>query len=277
MAYETLDLEVADHVAHVTLNRPDELNTLSAAFWRDIRALFRALDDDGAVRVVVISSTGRHFSAGIDLAFFQELAPDATLDQGRQRERLRRLVLDLQDCFTLIESCRKPVLLAVQGAAIGGAMDMAAACDMRYCTVNAYFSLHEINIGITADLGSLQRLPHLMPAGLLRELAYSGRRLPADEAHAAGFVNRVFESHEAMIEGVMGIAREIAARTPLAITGAKEMLNYARDHSVADGLAHVSTWNAAMIVTDDLAEGLAAQMQKRPPQYADLLARKKLD
>jgi len=277
MAYETLDLEVADHVAHVTLNRPDELNTLSAAFWRDIRALFRALDDDGAVRVVVISSTGRHFSAGIDLGFFQELAPDASLDQGRQRQRLRQLVLDLQDCFTLIENCRKPVLLAVQGAAIGGAMDMAAACDMRYCTADAYFSLHEINIGITADLGSLQRLPHLMPAGLLRELAYSGRRLPADEARAAGFVNRVFDSHEAMIEGVMAIAREIAARTPLAITGTKEMLNYARDHSVADGLAHVATWNAAMIVTDDLAEGLAAQMQKRPPHYADLLASKKLD
>jgi enoyl-CoA hydratase len=186
------------------------------------------------------------------------------------------MVLEFQESFNALEKCRVPVLVAVHGACIGGGVDMVCAGDMRYCSEDAYFTIQEIKIGMTADVGTLQRLPHLMPSSLVRELAFTGRKLRAAEALSSGFVSRVFDDHDSLVAGVLEIAKEIASRSPLAIVGSKEMLNYTRDHSVADGLNYIATWNAAMILTQDLEEGMRAQAEKRPPSYDKLLDKRNI-
>lgn len=270
MPYETLDLAVEDHVAHLRLSRPKALNTMTLPFWRDVVAAFDEIDECAEARAVVISSTGRHFTAGLDLGVFETLSDDRG-DVGRRGERLRRTVLDMQESFSVIDRCRVPVIAAIQGACIGGGVDLISACDIRLCAANAFFCIQEINIGMTADVGTLQRLPYLIPSGLVRELAYTGRRLPADEARAAGLVNAVFDDHDALVEGALAMAGTIAEKSPLAIAGTKEMLNYARDHSIADGLNHIATWQAGMFQTDDLARQLAANKAKTPANFDDLL------
>jgi enoyl-CoA hydratase len=191
------------------------------------------------------------------------------VDPARSREALRRLILDLQDCLSTVERCRKPVLAAIQGACIGGAIDLVTCCDMRYAAAEVQFSVREIDVGMTADVGTLQRLPRLIPDGVARELAYTGRSVDGAEAKAIGLVNQVYATPETLLDGVRAIARRIAAKSPLAIRGTKEMLNYGRDHSVADGLNYVATWNAAMLISADLDETLAAMREQRPPRFLD--------
>ncbi len=274
MPYETLELAVEDHVAHLRLNRPKALNTMTLSFWRDMVAAFGEIDERAEARAVVISSTGRHFTAGLDLGVFETLSDDRG-DAGRRGERLRRTVLDMQESFSVIDRCRVPVIAAIQGACIGGGVDLISACDIRLCAADAFLRIQEINIGMTADVGTLQRLPYLIPSGLVRELAYTGRRLAAEEARAAGLVNAVFDDHDALIAGALALARTIAEKSPLAIVGTKEMLNYARDHSIADGLNHIATWQAGMFRTDDLARQLAANKAKTPATFDDLLPPRK--
>ncbi len=277
MSFETLELTVDGGVAEVTLSRGAKLNTMTSAFWADIEAVFRQLDDNPQVRAVVLSSTGKHFTAGMDLAFFGQIAPDPKVDPGRQREQVRRFVLRLQDCFNVIENLRVPVLAAIQGGCIGGGIDMIATCDMRYCTADAFFVIQETNIGMTADLGTLQRLPHILPSGVMRELAFTGRRMMADEALAQGLVNQVFDSHDDMLESVRGIAAEIATKSPLAISGIKEMINHARDHSVREGLEYVAAWQSGVVITGDIMEAAQARATKRDPKFDDLLPATKIN
>ena len=271
MTRETIDLRLDGHVAHVVLKRGEAFNTMTPAFWREIRDVFAEVDATPDVRVVVLSATGRHFTAGMDLSVFTTLTPAGSRDEGRRREALRRSVLEYQESFNAVERCRVPVLAAIQGGCIGGGVDLIAACDMRYATEDAWMCIQEINIGIVADVGTLQRLPHLMPEGMVRELAYTGRRLGAARALSLGIVNEVFADHAAMMEGVTAIAREIAAQSPLAVAGSKEMLNYTRDHSVADGLNYIATWNAGMLTSTDMAEAMAARQEKRAPVFENLL------
>jgi enoyl-CoA hydratase len=272
MGYRAFDFTVADKVAHIAFNRPDKRNAMSIDFWHDMRAAFAEIDTRSDVRAVVISSSGPHFSAGMDLSVFGSLRTPGEIDEGRKRENLRRQVLWFQECFSVIERCRAPVLAAIQGGCIGGGVDLASACDMRYASADAFFVIKEIDIGMVADVGTLQRLPLLMPDGLMRELAYTGRRLPADEAKACGLVNAVFADHAALVTGVLDIARVIAAKSPLAIAGTKEILNYGRDHTVADGLNYIATWNAGMLVTNDMTEAFAATAQKRAATFDDIVA-----
>jgi enoyl-CoA hydratase len=270
MNFDTLIVGVADGVATVELNRPDKANAMDAAMWHDIRSALRWVDETPAARVAVISGRGKYFTSGIDLGMLAGMRSHIQDEcDGRMREKLRRQILDLQDMLTAIERCRKPVIAAIHGACIGGGIDLITCCDMRYASAEAYFSVKEIDIGMTADVGTLQRLPKLVPDGIARELAYTGRRFDADEAKEMGLVNRVYESHETLQEGVAEIAASIAAKSPLAIRGIKEMLVYSRDHSVADGLNYVATWNAAMLMSNDLTEAMIAAMHKRTAKFQD--------
>ena len=274
---DCFDLSIADGVAHLRLNRPDELNTMVPAFWTELPEIVRDLDARAAARVLVISSTGRHFCAGMDLSVFtggSGLASNGGVSEiGRQRAHLWMMVQHLQDSFTALETSRMPVLAAIQGGCIGGAVDMVTAADSRYCTEDAFFCVQEINIGMTADVGTLQRLPKLIPEGIARELAYTGDRMPAQRALEVGLVNQVFPDHEALVAGVLEIAGRIARHSPLAIWGTKEMINYARDHSVADSLRVMAGWQSGMFQPADMLEEFAAKSEQRDPVFEDLPTR----
>jgi enoyl-CoA hydratase len=193
-------------------------------------------------------------------------------ERGRTRASLRLSVLDIQESFNCLERARVPVLIAIQGGCVGGAVDMASACDCRYATEDAFFVIQEINIGMTADVGTFPRLCKLMPEGMVRELAYSGRRMPAKKAMQMGLVNEVFATQEAMLEHVMGIAKDIAEKSPLAVYGSKVMINYARDHTTADGLDYIATWQAGMYHPEaDMMEAFKAKNEKRPAKFDELL------
>ncbi len=191
-------------------------------------------------------------------------------ETGRQRAALRLNVLHLQRSFTCLEQARMPVLAAIQGGCIGGAVDMVTAADCRYATEDAFFCIQEINIGMTADVGTLQRLPKLIPEGVARELAYTGRRLPADQAKAVGLVNEVFPDHEALLAGVHEVAAEIASKSPLAVHGTKETILFSRDHSVDDSLKYIAAWQTGMFQPADMAETFAAKAEGREPVFEDL-------
>jgi enoyl-CoA hydratase len=272
MAYTTLELTVADHVAHIVLNRPQALNTMNAAFWDEVPAAFAQIDADPSVRAVVISSTGRHFTAGLDLNWAAGSLGNTVEDPGRAREAFRRHVKHMQHTFTVVDQCRVPVIAAIQGGCIGGGVDFITACDMRVGSIDCFFTIQEVNIAIVADVGTLQRIPYLLPQGLIRELAYTGRRWKAEEAVAQGFLNRVHESHEATVAGAMALAREIAAKSPLAIAGIKQVLNAGRDQTIEQGLEYVAVWNAAMLQGADMQRAVLAQMQKGETARFDDLA-----
>lgn len=278
---ECFDLELKDHVAHLRLNRPQALNSMTPAFWRELPAIVNQLSDEGDARVIVLSSTGKHFTAGMDLAVFQgdggvanaqaeSGASERALEPGRARSRMRQAALVFQETFNALERARVPVLAAIQGGCIGGGVDMVSACDARYATADAFFCIQEINIGLAADVGTLQRLPRLIPEGVVRELAYTGRRLGAQRAQQLGLVNEIFPTHEALLEGVLQVAREIAEKSPLAVWGSKEMLNYARDHSIEDGLNYIATWQAGMFFGGDMAEAFVAKKDGRKAQFQNL-------
>ena len=270
MQFETLEVSLEDHIATVRLNRPDKANAMSATMWQEIRQAFQWVDTTPEARVAVLQGEGKLFTAGIDLQMMMGLGPQIQNDcDGRTREALRRVILDLQDTLTSLERCRKPVLAAIHGGCIGGGIDLVTCADMRYASSDAYFTIKEIDIGMTADVGTLQRLPKLVGEGIVRELAYTGRKFDAQEAKDIGLVNRVFESREALYAGVREIAATIAAKSPLSIRGTKEMITYARDHSVADSLNYIATWNAAMLMSQDLTEAMMSNMAKKAPSFKD--------
>ncbi|UTA49154.1 crotonase/enoyl-CoA hydratase family protein [Simiduia sp. 21SJ11W-1] len=269
--FSAIHMRVEGAVAHLQFARPEALNTMNDAFWREFPAALDAVSASGEVRVLVISSTGKHFTAGMDLAVFADLnGPQYQLEASRRAEMLRRWVLELQQCFNRLEALRVPVLAAIQGGCIGGGVDLVSAVDCRYATSDSYFCIKEIDLAITADLGTLQRLPHLLPQGVVRELAYTGRKFSAQEAQNFGFVNAVYPDHEALLNAVLESARAIAEKSPLAIHGTKEMLNYARDHSVQDSLRYAATWQGGMFHAHEVLEAMTAGMEKRAPEFENL-------
>lgn len=272
--YECFEVTIANKVAHVQLKRPDAFNSMIASFWTELPQIVREIDASASARAIVISSTGKHFSAGMDLEVFSggsslSVGPGVT-EEGRKRAYMWMMVQHLQDSFTALEQARIPVLCAIQGGCIGGAIDMVSAADMRYCSADAFFCVMEINIGMTADVGTLQRLPKIIPEGIAREMAYTGDRMPAQRALECGLVNQVFEDHDSLVEGVLEIAGRIATRSPLAIWGTKEMINYTRDHSVADGLRYIAGWQSGMFQPSDMFEEFAAKGEKRAPIFEEL-------
>ena len=271
MQFETLAVSVDQHIATVKLNRPDKANAMNWQMWQDIRSAMQWADRTPEVRVVIVEGEGKHFTSGIDLTMMMGLQAQIKDDcDGRSREKLRALVLELQDTLSSIERCRKPVLAAIHNGCVGGGVDLISCTDMRYCSADAYFTIKEIDIGMVADVGTLQRLPKLIGnQGIVREMAFTGRKVLADEALRIGLVNQVFETREAMQAGVREMAALIASKSPLSVRGTKEMLNYSRDHSVADGLNYIATWNAAMMMSADLSESMIAMREKRLPKFDD--------
>ena len=276
MNYDSFRVDIDDRVAHIVLSRPEKRNSMIPAFWRDLPAIVEDIDANARARAIVISSTGPHFCAGMDLASFggggrqpqdeaavraAQIAHGASFYDG---------ALHMQRSLSCLEECRIPVLAAVQGGCIGGGVDMVSACDMRYATEDAYFTIFEINIGMTADVGTFPRLCKLIPEGIVRELAYTGRRMSAAEAKEVGLINRVYADQEAMLEGTFAVAREIADKPPLAVYGCKRMINYARDHSTADGLDYIAIWNASFLQGAEMQEAMLANQQQRPGEFVDL-------
>lgn len=269
-SHGAFDLEIEGGIAHLRMNRGEAMNTMNRDFWNELPELVREIDREALARVIVISSTGRHFSAGMDLSVFAGGDGSGTADPHVAAEAFRSNVGRIQSTFNVLEEARMPVLVACQGGVIGGAIDMISAADIRWCTADAFFCIQEINIAMTADVGTFPRLQRLIPEGWVRELAYTGRRLPAEQAREIGLVNAVFDSHEAMMEHVMETAREIAAKSPLAVTGSKVLINYGRDHTTADTLDYIGVWNASMLAPAHMQEAFAAKAEKREPHFPDL-------
>ncbi len=262
-------LTTEHHVAHLVLSRPEAMNTMGPTFWRELHEILTRLHKDGTARALVISSTGKHFSAGMDLQTFGgAIAMDDASAEGRAA--IFDLLSDMQHTFTLIEQLRMPVVFAIQGGCIGGAVDMVTAGCLRYCSADAFFCVQEINIGMVADVGTLQRLPKLLPMALVKELAYTGRRFPADKALAWGLVNEVLPTPEACVAAALQAATEIASKPPVAIWGTKQVLHYARDHSVEDGLRQMGWIQGAVWSNDNVREAITAMKDKRAPQFPPL-------
>ncbi|KAF8018381.1 hypothetical protein BT93_H3308 [Corymbia citriodora subsp. variegata] len=258
---------------HLRLNRPSFRNALSLDSFAELPLALSALDRDPDALVVVLSGAGDHFCSGIDLAALGSISsrsPTPGADRGRAAERLRRDIKFMQDAVTAIERCRKPVIAAVHGACVGGGVDIVTACDVRYCTEDAFFSVKEVDLAITADLGTLQRLPSIVGYGNAMELALTGRRVSGSEAKDLGLVSRVFGSKRELDDGVRVIAEAVASKSPMAVTGTKAVLLKSRDMSVDQGLDYVATWNSAMLLSDDLTEAISAFAQKRKPVFAKL-------
>ena len=258
-----------DTIAHLVLNQPAAFNTMDPTFWRELDEVLTGLHRDGQVRALVISSTGKHFSAGMSLdTFGAAIAMDDSSPEGRAA--IFDLLTDMQSTFSKLESLRIPVIAAIQGGCIGGAVDMVTACCIRYATADAFFCIQEINIGMVADVGTLQRLPKLLPLGLVKELAYTGRRLPAHKALGFGLVNEVFDSQPAMVAAAMQCASEIAAKPPVAIWGTKQVIHYTRDHPVDDSLKQMGWVQGAIWSNAHVREAVSAMQQKRPAAFPDL-------
>ena len=266
------DLSIDNNIAHIVLNRPKAFNSMPRAFWNELPELVRDIDEAAKARVIVVSSTGKHFTSGMDISVFTDgdTISGADGDPQVRAEAFRRFVLHLQGAFSCLDHARMPVIAAIQGGCIGGGVDLISACDIRYATEDAFFQIHEINIGMTADVGTYPRLCKLIPEGWVRELSFGGRRLPAAKAKEIGLVNEVFATQEAMLAHAMGLAAEIAEKNPVAVAGAKRMINYARDHSQADALDYIATWQAGMFSPAHILEAFAAKSAKRPANFPDL-------
>jgi enoyl-CoA hydratase len=271
LSYKCFDVSIADNIAHIVLSRPEKRNAMSADFWRELPEIVKDIDENAKARVIVISSTGPVFSAGIDITM---LGSDVTGDGDKNHPAygagFLSTVKRLQGTFTSLEECRIPVLVAIQGGCYGGGVDLITACDMRYGTADSFITVFEIKVGMTADVGTFPRILNHLPEGLVRELAYTGRKMHADEARAQGLYNQVFETQEDMMEAVMKIAAEIAAMPPMAVFGCKRAITYGRDHSTADALDHIAVWNMSMLIPGEIMESMQANAQNRPGNFEDL-------
>ena len=275
MNYESFKYSSEEGIGHLVLNKGEDLNKMTMNFWYELPKILDEIDRDASLRVLILSSTGKHFCAGMDLKNFGTLGNDSEKktnvpDKARIGENLYRVAKELQDMLSKLEKLRIPVLAGIQGGCIGGGLDLVTAADMRLASKDAFFCIQEINIGMAADIGTLQRLPRVIPEGKVRELAYTGRRMPAEEALETGLVNKVYESHEEMVAGLKEMATVIASKSPLAVYGTKAILNFSRDHTIAEGLEYNALWSGAMLPQEDMAEAMMSNMEKRDPEFKDM-------
>lgn len=269
MEYKSFKVEIENKIATVSFNRPNKSNSLHMEAWDEMKVIFEEMHENPEVRVVILAGEGKNFCAGIDLSLLMNIQQFNKGCPARSREKLRKFIIHLQETITSIERCRKPVLAAIHKACIGGAVDIIAACDMRYCTNDAYFTIREVDLGLVADIGTMQRLPNVLNPGMMAEMAYTGRNVYGEEAAKIGLVNRSFETREALLTEVKKIAKTIAEKSPIVIRGTKEILLHKRDHSVADSLEYMATWNAGMLMSNDIQQAFKAYMMKEKPEFED--------
>jgi len=269
MGSERIEISRDGGIAHVELVREDRFNAMDRDMFAAIGEAFRSLGADPSVRAILLSGRGRHFTSGLDLHYASAQFPPSD-DPGRAAEARLRHIKWLQDCFSAAEDARPPVIAAIHGGCIGAGVDLATACDIRLASADAFFQVAEVDVAITADLGTLQRLTRLIPEGIVRELAYTGRRMGADEAARLGLVNRIEADRGAVVAAGLELARTVAAKSPLAVAGAKMSLNYSRGRTVEEGLRHVAMWNAGALVSADLTAAVQARLGKTLPEFKDL-------
>ena len=279
--YKCFQIDIENHIANLVLSRPNELNTMSRDFWVELGDVLEEINRDSEVRVVVMSSTGKHFCAGMDLSAFSNgvdnIPDDKKPDHARIGEAVYRVAKELQEYISTLEKIRVPVIAAIHGGCIGGAVDLVTACDIRLASDDAFFCIQEINIGMAADVGTLQRLPKIIPDSKMREMAYTGRRMYAEEAKETGLVSDTYKSQEDMLKAANSLAKEIASKSPVAIYGLKAVMNYSRDHSVSESLEYNALWSGAMLSQKDMTEAMTANIEKRDASFNDLVDVKKFN
>jgi enoyl-CoA hydratase len=266
------DVEIDNSIAHIRFNRPEKRNSMNEDFWTMFPKEVEELDNSGEIRALIVSSTGPHFSAGIDLSMFKDdIVENETDDEmGRSRGYFLQQLKFLQNAISCLEAARFPVVTAVQGGCIGGGIDLITAADIRICTKDAFFLIEEINVGLAADIGTIQRLPKIIPAGIAREWTMLGEKVSADRAKEVGLVSSLHDNHEEMMKNAFEIAEKLASKTPLAMWVTKETLNYSRDHTVKESLENVALWNAATLHKEDVMSTMMSKMQKKKPEYRNL-------
>ena len=279
--YESFNLEIEDNIANIILSRPEQLNSMSRKFWVELPEILEEVNRNSQIRVLIISSTGKHFCAGMDLSAFDNgvanIPKEKRPDNARIGEALYRSARELQEYISKLEKIRVPVIAAIHGGCIGGAVDLVTACDIRLATTDAFFCIQEINIGMAADVGTLQRLPRIIPDSKMRELAYTGRRMLADEAKESGLVSDVYNSQEEMVNAAKEMANEIAKKSPIAIYGLKALMNYSRDHTISDSLDFNALWSGAMLSQRDMEEAIKAFVEKREATFGKMADVKNFD
>ena len=270
------DIEFLGHVAHIKLNRPEKRNAMNWDFWRDLPRIVGDIDTYARARCIVLSSTGPVFSAGLDLSLFgQDVFASSKTAKINEKElqtpqNFMSFLSFLQDSISSLQKARIPVICAIQGGCIGGGVDLICSADIRLATNDAFFSIRETKIGMVADVGTFPRIVKLLPEGIVKELAFTGRNFSAQEAKEYGFVNRLYESHDALIEGALKIANEIASNSPAAVYGCKKVIDFSRDHTIDEGLEWINMWNASMLSQSELMEGFQSYKSKKEGNFAEL-------
>jgi len=276
MSYRCFDVTIENAVAHIVMNRPEKRNAMIAEFWTELPEIIRDIDENAKARAIVLSSTGPVFCAGIDIGMFQnDIGGTQDKNHPQYGAGFYLNVKRLQDSLSSLENCRIPVLAAIQGGCYGGGVDLTTACDMRYGTADSFITIYEIKVGMTADVGTFPRILNHMPEGVVRELAYTGRKMGAEECKARGLYNDVYPDHDTMLEEVMKIAKEIASKPPLAVYGCKRAITYSRDHNTQDALDNIAVWNMSMLIPTEMMEAMMAGKQKRPGNFQELPSLKK--
>ncbi len=257
-------IEKREHIAWITLSRPEKRNTMDYAFFEGLTGIFGELASDKDTRVIVIKAEGKSFTAGLDLVSMGSMLKGEGVGF---REELRAEILTFQESLNCIERCPKPVIAAVHGHCIGGGIDLLCVCDIRLASRDAVFSVRETRVAIVADLGTLQRLPTIVGQGWARELALTGRDFTAEEALRMGFITRLLENREEMLAEAARLAEEIAELPPMTVQGVKDVINHSRDNGIYPGLSYVAQKNAAILPSKDLMEAFMAFMEKRKPSF----------
>lgn len=270
MSYKCFDVQIDDGVAHIIMNRPEKRNAMIAEFWTELPIIIQDIDDNAKARCIVLSSTGPVFCAGIDVGMFQDIGGPKDKNHPQYGAGFYIDVKRLQASLSSLETCRIPVLVAIQGGCYGGGVDLMTACDMRYGTEDSFITIYEINVGMTADVGTFPRILNHMPEGVVRELAYTGRKMGAQECKARGLYNEVYPDQETMLAAVMKTAKEIASKPPLAVYGCKRAITYSRDHTTADALDNIAVWNMSMLIPVEMMEAMMSGKEKRVGNYQDL-------